>query len=126
MVQMGIICQFFAPFRWYKTKQIVVNTIPFPFDQILFTSGNGDEAGLGHREANPLPTFRPISKAWACLLSTLLANSLLFLAEFLPRFLKKSLRPSTSVVLSLTILAFFLLQITLCPTNNLFSLPVFC
>ena len=67
-----------------------------------------------------------ISRALPGFFNTLFANFLPALAEILPEFLKKLPTPSASIiVLSLTIIGFFLLQIELYITNNLFSLTVF-
>ena len=61
--------------------------------------------------AAAVATLAPISRIQAGFLSALVANFLLALAEIFPNFLKKLPSPSACIVLSLTVIDFFWLQI---------------
>ena len=88
-------------------------------------SGSVEKACLEFRETAAVAIFAVKSKARPGLDRTFFATLFDTLSPFLPRFLKKSARPSAFIVLSLTIIDFIQLQITHFPTNNLISLPVF-
>ena len=75
------------------------------------TSDNDDIAVLALRDANALTRIAPISKALPGFFKTFFAIFLEAINHFLPRFLKNSPRPSTCIVLSPTVIDFFLLQI---------------
>ena len=55
--------------------------------------------------------FAPISKARPEFFKRILASFFHILRPFIPMFLKKSSKPSASIVLSLTVIDFFLFQI---------------
>ena len=69
--------------------------------------------------------FEAVSRTLPGFFNKFVANFLPALAETLPKFLKKLHGPSACIVLSLTILDFFLVQIESSATNNLISLPDF-
>ena len=89
------------------------------------TSGNVDKTLLGFLLAAAVVMFVVLSKALVGLLKTFFAEFFDTLSLFLPQFLKKSQNLPACIVLSLTIIDFFLLQIEHCSTNILISLPVF-
>ena len=89
------------------------------------TSGNVDNAAFGLLVAAAVAMFAPISRALPGFFNTLVAIFLPALEDIFPRILKKLPRPSAYIVLSLTIIDFFLLQTMHFPTNSLVSLPVF-
>ena len=77
----------------------------------MISSGNVDKAALGLLVAAAVAMFAPISKARPGFFNTFYAISFDTFNPFLPRFLKKSARPSDCITLSPTIIDFFLLQI---------------
>ena len=91
----------------------------------MITSGNVDRAALGLLVAAAVAMFAPISRALPGFFNTLVANFLPALEDIFHKFLKKLPNPSACIVLSLTIIDFFLSHITHFPTSNLISLPVF-
>ena len=76
----------------------------------MITSGNVDNAAFGLRVAAAVATLAPISRDLAGFLSALVANFLTALAEIFPKLLKKLPNFSAFIVLSLTVVDFFLLQ----------------
>ena len=87
-------------------------------------SGNVDKACLEFREAAAVAIFAVKSKARPGLLNTFFAILFDTFNPFLPRFLKKSPRPSAFIVSIETVIDFFRLQIEQLPINTLLPLLV--
>ena len=79
----------------------------------MVTSGNVDKTFLGFLLSAAVALFAVISKARFGLLKAFFANYVDTLGPFLPRDLKKSIRPSACIVLPETVIDFLLLQIEL-------------
>ena len=75
------------------------------------TSSDDDKAGNGHRDAAAVALFEVISKDLPGFFITLVAKFLPALAEILPNFSKKLPGCSACIVLSLTVIDFFLLLV---------------
>ena len=91
----------------------------------MITPGNVDNTFVADLLAAAVAMFAVRSNAREGYFNTFLAHFLPILTELLSRFLKKSLKLSASIVLSLLIIDFFLLHNERWPTSNLFSLPGF-
>ena len=78
----------------------------------MITSGNVDNAAFGLlvTAAVAINAVEVISKALPGFFNTLVANFLPAFAEIYPKFLKKLPNPSALIVLSETVIDFFLLQ----------------
>ena len=76
----------------------------------MITSGSVDNAAFGDLVAAAVAIFVFKSKALPGLLITFFANFLPAFAEIFPNFLKKRPYPSALIVLSETVIDFFLLQ----------------
>ena len=90
----------------------------------MVTSGNDDEAALGFLVAAAIAIFETISKTLPGFFNTSVANFLLFLAGIPPDYLGKPPSPSACIVLSKTVIDFFLLQNEQKPISNLLCLLV--
>ena len=77
----------------------------------VITAGGVGRAALGCPEATALATFAVLSKGRPGFFVTFFDIPFVTLSLFLPRFLKKSLNLYASIVLSLTVIDFFPLQI---------------
>ena len=88
------------------------------------TSGNVEHIFLGILVAAALPMFEVISKAMPGFLRTLVDNFIPAIAELHPKILKKPPSPSACIVLSLTVIDFFLLLIEQYLNNFLLNLDV--
>ena len=91
----------------------------------MITSDTVDYTILGNLLEAAVAMFAVKSKAREGFFNTSLANLLPILTEILPRFFKKSPKPSLSITLLITTIDFILLHNAHLPTNNLLSLPVF-
>ena len=90
----------------------------------MINSGSVDNAAFGDLVAAAVAIFAAKSKALPGLLITFFANFLPAFAEIFPKFLKKLLNPSALIVLSETVINFFLLQIEQYPISTLLPLEV--
>ena len=82
----------------------------------LITSGIVDETALGVLDANVVQMLAPFSRAFHGFLKKFLNKLFPNLAEISPNFLEKSCKFSACIVLSLTVIDFFLPQIEKRPT----------
>ena len=73
----------------------------------MISSGIVDRTFLGDLLAAAVAMFAVISEVRDGFFKSFLANFLPTSTELLPRLLKKSVKPSASIVLSLTIIDFF-------------------
>ena len=111
MVRLGIVDLFSAPFRWDKFKQIYGGKALYQYDRIYSLQVMMTKL---LRDVEIQKRFQRLLHFPELVLGFLKSFFAIFFytsSRFLPKFLKKSLRPSACIVLSLTVIDLFLLQI---------------